>query len=231
MSDSYLPGKINGEVDTKTVEIFDSTPASLFNDIFKNTGKLPLNGKRKGGIKAFTKIALSERVPNYICLKSDVTNEKLFLSGLNLAKGTVAVFDKGFQKFGQYSAWTDNGVFFTTRINKNCIFKEITQRSLEYSIKEGVPMNSDIELTYTDKNKQKQTTIVRMVAYIDPEKNKKLVFISNMFDVKAETISLLYKNRWTIEPFFKQVKQNFELTYFLSDSKNGIKIQIWVALI
>lgn len=30
---------------------------------------------------------------------------------------------------------------------------------------------------------------------------------------------------------FKQIKQNFELKYFLSDSENGIKIQIWVALI
>jgi IS4 transposase len=42
---------------------------------------------------------------------------------------------------------------------------------------------------------------------------------------------LLYKNRWVIEVFFKQIKQNFELKYFLSDSENGIKIQIWVALI
>ena len=41
----------------------------------------------------------------------------------------------------------------------------------------------------------------------------------------------LYKNRWVIEVFFKQLKQNFELKYFLSDSENGIKSQIWVALI
>jgi hypothetical protein len=231
LSDSYLPGKINGEVDTKTVEIFDSTTVSLFNDIFKNTGRMPLNGQKKGGIKAFTKITLAERVPNYICLKSAVTNEKLFLSGLNLAKGTVAVFDKGFQKFSQYREWTENGVFFVTRMNKNCIYKVLNQRSLEHSIEEGVHIDSDIELTYTDKNKQKQTTIVRMVAYIDPETKKKLVFISNMFDLKADTICLLYKNRWTIEPLFKQIKQNFELTYFLSDSENGIKIQIWIALI
>ena len=42
---------------------------------------------------------------------------------------------------------------------------------------------------------------------------------------------MLYKSRWTIEPLFKQLKQNFELTYFLSESKNGIKTQVWIALI
>src|SRR5690606_32661103 len=47
----------------------------------------------------------------------------------------------------------------------------------------------------------------------------------------ALTIALLYRNRWGIEVLFKQIKQNFELKYFLSDSENGIKIQIWVALI
>jgi len=41
----------------------------------------------------------------------------------------------------------------------------------------------------------------------------------------------LYKNRWVIEVLFKQIKQNFELKYFLSDSENGIKIRIWMALI
>jgi IS4 transposase len=45
------------------------------------------------------------------------------------------------------------------------------------------------------------------------------------------TISLLYKNRWAIEVLFKQIKQNFEVKYFLSDTETGIKSQIWVALI
>ena len=48
---------------------------------------------------------------------------------------------------------------------------------------------------------------------------------------EALTIAQLYKNRWVIEVLFKQIKQNFELKYFLSDSENGIKIQIWVAMI
>ncbi len=106
LSDSFLPLKINDEVHPSQVEIFDSTVVTLFKDIFKACGRLPKDGRKKGGIKAFTKITLSERVPNFICLKAAATNEKVFLSSLDLAKGTIAVFDKGFQKFQQYTEWS-----------------------------------------------------------------------------------------------------------------------------
>lgn len=111
--------KINGEVLPSIVEIFDSTVVTLFKEVFKACGRMPKDGHRKGGIKAFTKITLSERVPSFICLKAAATNEKVFLSFLDLAKGTIAVFDKGFQKFALYADWTANGVFYLTRMNKH----------------------------------------------------------------------------------------------------------------
>ena len=52
-----------------------------------------------------------------------------------------------------------------------------------------------------------------------------------MFDFQTESIIRLYKNRWEIETFFKQLKQNFELGYFFSDSSEGIKTQVWIILI
>jgi len=42
-------------------------------------------------------------------------------------------------------------------------------------------------------------------------------------EVSAKTIAQFYKNSWTIELLFKQLKQNLELKYFLQDSENGIK--------
>jgi hypothetical protein len=45
------------------------------------------------------------------------------------------------------------------------------------------------------------------------------------------TIANYYKQRWQIETFFKRIKQNYPLQYFLGDNENAIKIQIWCALI
>jgi len=231
-SDSFLCMPINGEVSPDKVEIFDSTTVTLFKEVFKACGRLPKDGRKKGGIKAFTKITLSERVPNFICLKAASTNEKVFLAFLDLAKGTIAVFDKGFQKFKQFAQWTQNGIFYLTLMNKNAKFKVIQQRPLEECCEVGVQMDADIELEYyCPETKSIKNTIARMVAYIDPASGKKLFFLTNLFELKAMTICLLYMNRWTIEPLFKQIKQNFELTYFLSDSSEGIKTQIWVAMI
>jgi len=70
-----------------------------------------------------------------------------------------------------------------------------------------------------------------MVAYIDPESQEDLVFITNHFHIKALTVCMLYQRRWTIEPLFRQIKQNFELIYFMADSEEGIKTQIWIAMI
>lgn len=232
LSDSYLQRSINGEVKPSDVEIFDSSTVSLFKDIFKNSGRTPLNGQKKGGIKAFTKITLSERIPNFICLKAAATNEKLFLNTLDLVAGTIAVFDKGFQKFSQYAEWTQAGIFYVTRMNQNASFKIIKELPLEEINEDGVIKDSIIELNYYSKeNKQNITVISRMVAYIDPESKKELVFITNHFDIKALTVCMLYQNRWVIEPLFRQIKQNFELTYFLADSEEGIKTQIWIAMI
>jgi hypothetical protein len=45
------------------------------------------------------------------------------------------------------------------------------------------------------------------------------------------TVIQLYKYCWNIEVLYKRLKLNFELGYFYPDSPEGIKTQIWVALI
>ena len=230
LSDSYVSQWVTREISIDQVEIFDSTTITLFKEVFQGCGRLPENGRKKGGIKAFAKINLSERVPNFVCLKSAATNEKVFLSELTLPAGTIAVFDKGFHKYRHYQQWTEQGVSYVTRLNDNANFTVIEQFSIEHSIGYGVHQDSKILLHYKQDGEEKICE-ARMVAYQDPATGKRLVFLTNLMAVSAFTVCLLYKDRWTIEPLFRQIKQNFELTYFLADSPNGIKTQIWIALI
>jgi IS4 transposase len=120
-------------------------------------------------------------------------------------------------------------VFYATRINENAVYEVIQQKNndiLDYA-SGGVIKDEVIQLNLKDGKLLK----ARLVSYKDPLSNEVLQFLSNMFDYQAMTIVKLYKNRWNMEVLFKQLKQNFELSYFYSDKEEGIKSQIWIALI
>ena len=76
--------------------------------------------------------------------------------------------------------------------------------------------------------------MLRRVVYYDKDKDRIFEFLSNIIDMTAEQIGLLYKMRWQIELLFKQLKHPAKagpLKYFLGANENAIKIQIWCTLI
>ena len=70
-----------------------------------------------------------------------------------------------------------------------------------------------------------------MIGYYDPINKRHFNFITNSVGLSPITIANYYKQRWQIETFFKRIKQNYQLKYFLGDNENAIKIQIWCTLI
>lgn len=229
LSDSLVSFFTQKEVDASKVVLFDATTVSLFVDVFKGAGRNPINGKKKGGLKIQAAMPLSGSVPDVIHLQPASMNDKTFLGQLNHPSGTIYVFDKGYVNYTQYEQWSERGIFYVTRIKDNAVYKiteSITSDILEYA-NGGVIKDEIISLKVSEKTSHK----ARLVTYKDPLSGTVLQFITNMFDCSAFTISLLYKCRWNMEVLFKQLKQNFELSYFYSDSPEGIKSQIWVALI
>lgn len=228
ISDTYLSLPINGEANPNQIKIFDSTTISLFTDIFKGAGRNPLNGKKKGGLKVHALLPLDNMVPELIWLTPASTNDKDFLGQLIVETGNIYVFDKGYVNYKVYRKWTDQGAFFVTRLNENAKYEVLGEIRAEVHdfLAGGTILDQHIELKAED-----QPFEARLITYKDPLTGKVFRFLSNLFEVQSHTIVLLYKNRWEIEPFFKKIKQNFELGYFFSDSQEGIKTQIWTVLI
>lgn len=71
---------------------------------------------------------------------------------------------------------------------------------------------------------------LRRIGYRDSETGKNYEFLTNNFDLCAQTIAEIYKERWQIGLFFKWVKQNLKIKAFVGNSKNAILTQIWIAL-
>ena len=66
---------------------------------------------------------------------------------------------------------------------------------------------------------------------LDVENKKTLVFLSNNFELSAQNIALLYKQRWQVELFFKWIKQHLKVKTFWGTTENAVRIQINVAIV
>ena len=210
--------------------MIDSTTISLFKAILKAVGRNPINGKRKGGIKAHVLINAQENTPILVRYSSAARHDKNFLTHIDLAKRSIIVFDRAYNDYKQYARFGDDEIIFVTRQKKNAIFEQGELFEVPNKTDSGVQKDEEIFLTYKE-NKEEKKLRTRRITYYDKNRDKMLIFITNNFEFDAETIALIYKKRWQIETLFKQLKQNFPLKYFLGDNQNAIEIQIWVSMI
>lgn len=226
---SCLP--INNEANCDKIKRFDATTFTLFSNIFKGAGRNTAQGNKKGGIKAQTLMPYDGLVPEYVHLGAAAKNDKDFLGQLKVKKGYTYVFDKGYVNYQVYQQWDSQGVYFVTRLNENASYKVMESYPVDcMDIVSGQGTIRD-ELIELKLSSSKSTVKFRLVTYKDPGSGKILRFLTNHYQYNNLTIALIYKNRWAIEPFFKQLKQSYQLSYFFSDKEKGIMTQIWVALI
>ena len=223
---SFLSDSSPLSLPVRHLKIVDSTTISLFSDILKGTGRNPINGKKKGGMKMHTMINALEDVPCLVRYTSAATHDHTFLKELELEKGSFIVFDKAYNDYLQYLQWTEEDIYFVTRQKDNAVYKSIEEFDLSDTTSDRVLKDERIVV-----QKEEKTIELRRVAYWDSEKEKVYEFISNNFLLSPEKICDIYKHRWQIETMFKRLKQNFPLKYFLGDNQNAIEIQIWCGLI
>lgn len=225
LTDSQL-----SQSDLKRLYIMDSTTLSLFKDILKGVGRNPINGKKKGGIKAHTMIKASENVPCLIRYSEAVKHDHMFLEeAMSLAPGSIITFDKAYVDYRRYEEFTARSIWYVTRLKENASYKARKEFDIPDDADSGVLKDEEIILYYGDKKSKEHRA--RRIAYWDSQNERLFEFITNNFELSAETVALIYKKRWQIELLFKQLKQNFPLKYFLGNNENAIEIQIWAALL
>ncbi len=177
--------------------------------------KLHIGLDHDGFIPAFAAITLGR--------ESESSQARLW----NYPKGSVLVFDKGYNSYQWHNTLTDKGLIWVTRIRGNALYRVLERRPTG----SNPAITSDQTIEYT--GKQAHTTRlhpVRRIGYRDPETNKHYIFITNNFHWSAETIAEIYKQRWQVELFFKWIKQNLKIKSFLGTSENAVMTQIMVAL-
>lgn len=224
----------------KEVLLIDSTTIRLFSDILKGVGRNPKgDGKKKGGLKVHMLIDAVQSVGRFVKVTAAKVHDKNFLKSLELISHSMIVFDRAYNYYHQFALWTQQQVYFVTRLKKNAVYTVVEVLRTHYRKKGKAKVLRDeiIELEYNPededgKNQTKVSSTIRLrrVCYQD-EKNRYYEFLTNNFEITAEEVAFLYKKRWGIEIMFKKMKQNFQLHYFYGENINAIYTQVWCTLI
>ena len=218
-------------IDKKTYAI-DSTTIGLFQPIFECTGRKAANGKSKGGIKSHQKLDIQTGIPVKVYHSDAREHDSLFIQREGVVgKGEIALFDKAYNNYALFDKWNAEGIYFVTRLKNNAKEAVLEEFELPEATPDEVIRDAKIALKYKDEEGNERQVALRLVSYFHPEKNKAYYFLTNLFELSAERVAHLYKQRWQIELLFKKIKQNFPLQYFYGDNRNAIQIQIWCTLI
>ena len=230
----YLPDLSDSHkqlVIDKKVYAIDSTTIALFQPIFECVGRNPNNGKRKGGIKSHQKLDMQAGIPVKVYHSNAREHDSLFIQKQGvMKKGEVALFDKAYNNYALFDQWNEEQIFFVTRLKNNAKETLLEEFELHKATPDNILRDAKIALHYKDKQGQEKQVELRLVSFYHQEKNKAYYFVTNLFDLPAEQIAMLYKKRWEIELLFKKIKQNFPLQYFYGDNQNAIQVQIWCTL-
>ena len=185
---------------------------------------------KKGAIKLHTLLDFDGNLPTYVNITDGKTADNKGAYDIPLIKGSIIVADRFYNDFSLLNVWDSNGVYFAIRHKKNIKFKTIKENELPENRHPHLLKDEIIELT-GKKSKGKYPKRLRRVA-IWNEKNQQVIeVITNHKTWCANTISELYKSRWDIEIFFRDIKQLLHIKSFIGTSQNAVMIQIWSALI
>lgn len=228
ISDSRLKG-----LSIRNLKIIDSTTIRLFSDVLQGVGRNPKDGSRKkGGIKVHSMMDAFSGIVEFSRITAAKEHDKKFMAHLKLAPNSFIVFDKAYNHYQQFSRWTENSVWFVTRMKSNAVY-HVTKVMLDNTKKQrkkGKPLVLKEQYITVDCKGEEHRLKLRRITFLSDD-GKQYVFLTNNQDLSCNQIATIYKTRWMIELLFKQIKQNFPLRYFWGESENAMKTQIYAILI
>jgi Transposase DDE domain/Domain of unknown function (DUF4372) len=184
--------------------------------------------RAKGGVKAHVLLDHDDYLPRYVLITEARRSDVKMADAFPLNPGSIIVMDRGYNDYALFGKWTDEGIYFVTRLKDNAAYQVLADGP--------VPANRNIRsdqlIQFSGEKAQKDCpSPLRRVAVWDAANEREIVLLTNLQEFGATTIAAIYKDRWEIELFFKALKQNLKVKTFVGTSENALRIQIWTALI
>lgn len=184
----------------------------------------------KGAVKMHTLLDYDGHLPAYVNITDGKTADNKGAYDIPLLKGSVIVTDRFYNDLSLLDVWDSNGVYFVVRHKDNLAFRTVTELELPEKRHQHLLKDEIVELT-GKVSRAKYPKRFRRVAIWDGDNGQVIEVVTNNMDWAASTIAELYRARWQVEIFFREIKQLLHIKSFIGTSENAVMVQIWTALI
>lgn len=220
------------EVEKYAIKIVDATIMTVSLGLFS----WATYRTAKGGIKAHVSLDEATMIPDIVNISEAKKSDRRGVDNFHYPKDTIVVDDRGYFDCKLFKIRIGDENWFVTRLKDNILYETVEELDLPDEKDQHILKDEIIYLTgkSAEENELNTTKLRRVVVYIPEEKNTEdrvIVLITNNLEWEAATIAALYKIRWSIETFFKLIKQNLQIKTFIGTSENACKSQIFIALI
>jgi IS4 transposase len=164
-----------------------------------------------------------------------------------LEAGRCYIKDRGYVKFTLFNEINAIDSSYVCRLRDNSNYTVIEDRPLSDKAKAaGVLQDAIVEFGTTGKADSRPDHPIRLITIkmtphvkrgkyqggsTGPGSDGLLRIATNLLDVPAEIIGLIFEYRWTIEIFFRFFKHVLGCRHLLSHDQRGIEIQVYCAII
>lgn len=188
--------------------------------------------RKKAAVKCHLSLDLQNHLPQAVCVEEACHHDNRqarFLCN-PLKDGSIMVADKAYSDFRHFRELTEKGIVWVIRARRDTAFQVV--RSLHTTDNPRILADEVVVLARPQTAEKHPEGMRRIRAIVEINgKDRVMEFLTNQMEWSAWTVAELYRCRWDIEVFFKELKQTLQLSDFLGNSEHAIKWQIWCGLI
>jgi hypothetical protein len=212
----------------RTIHLVDSTTIPLIASCMD----WAKHRRRKAAAKCHLRLNLQSFLPRFAIVDTarhaDAKRAREVCA--DIRAGEIVIFDKAYIDFDHLADLSVREVFWVTRAKENLQFDVVKRHQKGRA---GKILRDDLIRLKTPTSRRDYPELLRrIVALVEVDGQEvEMEFLTNNLEWSAESIVELYRCRWQIEVFFKQIKQTLQLADFLGTSANAVRWQVWTALL
>jgi hypothetical protein len=183
--------------------------------------------KQSGAAKMHAVLEWTRGIPQQLVVTTGKVHDLKGAATLQWARHWTYIFDRAYLGFDFLSALLEAGAHFVVRFKDGVGYCILERFAVPHA-----PATAGFRLTsdWTIRLPGWEDVLLRLVSYQLPD-GKLIRVLTDRFDLSALSVAQLYKERWTIENWWKWVKQMFKIKCPLGESENALPVQIVSAFV